>query len=78
MAFGDWVSQTRGKYRGRVGVIINDDELGSYVIVRFGSGGPESVLKRTSTRRATQAEIAEKLGCRPVDLPNDIRKRHWE
>jgi hypothetical protein len=75
---GDWVAQTRGKYRGRVGVIVDDDGRGSYIIVRFGAGGPESVLKRTSTRRATRSEIAEKLGCRPVDLPYYLKVRHPE
>ncbi|MER9176257.1 hypothetical protein NKH72_22015 [Mesorhizobium sp. M0955] len=84
-----WVVQTRGKYRGRIGTIDFDHaqwskdmgypaHLGRDIDVRFGSGGPTVGLKWSSVRKATQAEIADKLGCRVEDLPSYIVSEHPE
>ncbi|AGC36106.1 hypothetical protein B7L88_gp062 [Rhizobium phage RHEph10] len=75
----DWIVQTRGKYRGRIGVVDLDlaDE-GGFVTARFGSDGPVATLAPTSIRKATQSEIAEKLGCKPADLPDYLKRSHPE
>jgi hypothetical protein len=83
-----WVVQTRGKYAGRIGVLQLDlqelneaaliEHVGPDIRVRFGAGGPVCDLKRSSVRRATRAEIAEKLGCRIQDLPDCVFKEHPE
>ena len=76
----DWIVQTRGKYRGRIGVIVDGDIdiTGRYELCRFGSGGPTKWLRTTSFRKATQSEIAKVMGCRPRDLPEYLKKDHPE
>ncbi|RWJ03414.1 hypothetical protein [Mesorhizobium sp.] len=83
-----WVVQTRGKYSGRIGTVefdyaqlskeIGNIHLGCDINVRFGAGGPVVGLKWSSVRKATQAEIAEKLGCRVQDLPSYLISEHPE
>lgn len=83
-----WVVQTRGKYRGRIGVVDFDhaqwskdmgrSHLGRDIDVRFGSGGPVAGLKWSSVRKATQSEIAKEMGCRVKDLPEYLTSEHPE
>ena len=57
-----WVIQTRGKYRGRLGLVYrvhkNDRRayLNGQAVVQFGSGGPFQRLRFSSLRLASEEE----------------------
>lgn len=75
----EWVVQTRGKNRGRIGIEVPDvsfEACGMRILCRFGSDGPSVWLRPGSIRKATQTEIAKFMGCRPSDLPDYLKKAH--
>jgi hypothetical protein len=72
----DWIVQTRGKYRGSIGVIVSGQSEFGRKLCRFGSDGPSRFLSSDAFRKATQSEIAEKLGCSPRDLPSYLKEAH--
>jgi hypothetical protein len=70
-----WRVAERGRYAGAVGLVAADGvdpHNNKLVQLQIGAGGPIVWMRLTSTRLATLAEIAEKMGCRVRDLPEEL------
>jgi len=66
MKKGDWVVQTRGRYKGRVGMVHSkhDSRRPPGVLIQFGADGPLEMLAQVSVRPATEEEAARREGVR--------------
>lgn len=72
-----WVTQTRGKYRGRSGCVHGVYTgrkrfcIPPVYIVQFGADGPFRLLQHGSLRKADPEDVAFMMGCGVRDLSED-------